>query len=171
MAFNLTNFKEAFQFEGARPTLFEANVFGGGVGPDFRFHCKSAQLPGKTFGTIEVPYFGRKIKVKGDQTFTEWTVTVLNETTFNVRNSFERWMAGMNSHETNIQSNAAYKNTTANVIQFDSFDNIIKRYDFVGIWPSDISPIDIAWDSNDTIEEFTVTLQYDWWESASILPA
>jgi hypothetical protein len=165
MPFNLTNFKGAFAAEGARPTLFEADVFGGGIGPDFKFHCKAAQLPGKTIGIVEVPYFGRKIKVHGDQTFAEWTVTVMNEETFNVRNAFERWMSGINAHVRNVKTDGGYKTTTAQVRQYSKEGTVLKRYNFVGIWPSDIAPIDVSWESNDTIEEFTVTLQYDWWES------
>jgi len=170
MPFNLSTFKQQFKFEGARPTLFEANIFGGGIGPDFKFHCKAAQLPGKTIGMIEVPYFGRKIKVHGDQTFAELSLTILNEETFNVRNAFERWMSTINSHVSNIKTDPDYKGKSLNIKQFNKEMDIIKNYNFIGAFPSDISPIDVSWESVDTIEEFTVTMQYDWWESASILP-
>ena len=166
MPFNLNRFKGELAAEGARPTLFEAQVFGGGIGPDFVFHCKAAQLPGKTIGIIEIPYFGRKIKVAGDQTFAEWTVTVINEETFNVRNAFERWMSGINTHVGNLKVDPNYKGTQAEVRQYAKTGEVLKRYKFNSIWPSDIAAIDVSWESNDTIEEFTVTLQYDWWESA-----
>jgi len=169
MAFNLNRFKGEFVAEGARPTLFEAQVFGGGIGNDFVFHCKAAQLPGETLGTIELPYFGRKIKITGDKTFAEWTVTVMNEETFNVRNAFENWMSRINTHVGNLKVDPNYKSTVAQVRQYAKTGEVIKRYNFIGIWPSDISPIDVSWESNDAIEEFTVTLQYDWWESASTL--
>lgn len=165
MPFNLNRFKGELAAEGARPTLFEAQVFGGGIGPDFAFHCKAAQLPGKTIGTIEIPYFGRKIKVAGDQTFAEWTVTVINEETFNVRNAFERWMGGINTHVGNLKVDPNYKSTQAQVRQYAKNGKVLKRYNFNSIWPSDIAAIDVSWESNDSIEEFTVTLQYDWWES------
>lgn len=165
--FNLDRFKGKFGLEGARPTLFEANIHGGGVSTDFTFHCKAAQLPGKTLGVIEVPYFGRKIKVHGDLTFAEWTVTVLNEENFNVRNSFERWMWRVNSHRENLKTDSDYKKTNATVQQFSKTGQPVKQYTFEGLWCSDISAIDVAWDSNDTIEEFTATLQYDMWTSVS----
>jgi hypothetical protein len=167
--FNLNRFKGKLGLEGARPTLFEANIFGGGVSPDFTFHCKAAQLPGKTLGIIEVPYFGRKIKVHGDLTFAEWTVTVLNEENFNVRNSFEQWMQGVNSHGGNLKTDPAYKSVNATVQQFSKTGQSVKKYTLEGVWCSDISAIDVAWDSNDQIEEFTATLQYDLWTSGSVV--
>jgi len=167
--FNLNRFKGKLGLEGARPTLFEANIFGGGVSPDFTFHCKAAQLPGKTLGMIELPYFGRKIKVAGDLTFAEWTVTVLNEENFNVRNSFEQWMQGVNSHRGNLKTNPAYKRVNATVQQFSKTGQSVKQYTLEGVWCSDISAIDVAWDSNDQIEEFTATLQYDLWTSGSVV--
>ena len=165
--FKLDDFKGAFQREGARPTLFEARIHDrlGTATNDFTFHCKAAQLPGKTLGMIEVPYFGRKIKVHGDLTFAEWTVTVLNEEDFNVRTSFELWMSTINQHNANKKNNDGYK-TNATVIQYTKIGDPIKQYSFKGMWCSDIAAIDVDWGSNDTIEEFTATLQYDWWESA-----
>lgn len=169
MPFNINRFKGAFGLEGARPTLFEATIFGGGITSDFTFHCKAAQLPGKTLGIIEVPYFGRKIKVHGDLTFAEWTVTVLNEENFKVRNSFEQWMQGVNSHRENLKTDPAYKSVNAKVQQFSKTGGSTKIYTLEGVWCSDISAIDVAWDSNDTIEEFTATLQYDLWTSGSVV--
>jgi hypothetical protein len=171
MPFNLTNFKGNFAFEGARPTLFDAKITFpsatrvGNALRDFTFHCKSAQLPGKTLGIIEVPYFGRKIKVQGDQTFAEWTVTVINEETFSVRETFEKWMSLINSHVSNTKTLPTYK-CDATVTQYTKFEMQPGdvTYKFTGMWPSDISAIDVSWESNDAIEEFTVTLQYDWWE-------
>jgi len=168
MPFDINRFKGAFALEGARPTLFEATIFGlPFANREFTFHCKAAQLPGKTLGMIEVPYFGRKIKIAGDLTFAEWTVTVLNEENFSVRNSFELWMSTINQHNANIKTDAAYKLPLASVDQFGKDGRTVKTYDFQGMWCSDIAAIDVAWDSNDQIEEFTATLQYDWWESTT----
>jgi hypothetical protein len=36
------------------------------------------------------------------------------------------------------------------------------------MFPTDVSQIDVDWGSNDTIEEFTVTMAYQWWEAAAI---
>jgi hypothetical protein len=176
MPFNLNDFKGALKLEGARPTLFSASInFPVGASDrDFTFHCKAAQLPGKTIGTIEVPYFGRKIKVAGDQTFAEWTVTVIHEEKrhadpTNVRSNFELWMSNINTTVGNVRTLSNYKANAA-VRQYAKVGGSpIQLYSFKGMFPTDISPIDVSWESNDTIEEFTVTLQYDWWESQSVL--
>jgi len=166
MAFNIARFQQAVVGEGARPTLFEARLFFPGLDEfNFTFKCKAAQLPGKTLGVIELPYFGRRIKVAGDQTFQEWTVTVINDESFNARRAFERWMSGINEHVSNLRTNVSYM-ADGEVLQYDKEGNVINTYKFRGAWPSDISPIDVSWESNDTVEEFTVTLQFQWWESA-----
>lgn len=168
MAFNIANFQQALVGEGARPTLFEARLFFPGLDEfNFTFKCKAAQLPGKTLGVIEVPYFGRRIKVAGDQTFAEWTVTVIMDETFNARNAFERWMSGINEHVANIRSNVSYM-ADGEINQYDKVGNIIKTYKFKGAWPSDISPVDTSWESNDALEEFTATIQFQWWEADNV---
>lgn len=167
MAFRLNDFKASLVGEGARPTLFEARVFFPLLNDlNFTFKCKAAQLPGKTLGVIEVPYFGRKIKVAGDQTFAEWTVTIINDESIgaaNARNAFEIWMSGMNQHVSNLRTNTQYM-ADAQVLQYSKTGDVLKAYKFTGVWPSDLAPVDVSWESNDTLEEYTVTLQYQWWE-------
>ena len=173
MPFNLTDFKGALTGQGARPTLFDVQITspsytaGDPVGK-INFTCRAAQLPGKTFGVIEVPYFGRKVKVAGDQTFAEWTVTVINDEDFVTRNAFEKWMSGINQHAANVRTNLTYKQGNATVTQYTKDGNIADfgnaTYNFIGIFPADLGAIDVAWDTNDSLEEYTVTLQYDWWE-------
>ena len=171
MAFNFLKFKSALVEEGARPTLFEARIFFGGLTENnFSFKCKTAQLPGKTMGMIEVPYFGRKVKIAGDQTFTEWTVTVINDESFAARKEFEKWMSGMNEHAANLRTNTSYM-ADAEVVQYGKTGEVINTYKFNGLWPSDISPIDVSWDTNDALEEFQVTLQYQFWTSAGTTDA
>ena len=166
MAFNLQQFKGELIGEGARGTLFEAqiNFPVGTADRNFTFTCRAAQLPGKTFGVIEVPYFGRKVKIAGDQTFAEWTVTVINDESFKTRNAFESWMSGINQHAGNIRTNPAYS-ANAFVTQFAKDGNAIKQYKFVGLFPLDVAPIDLDWGSNDSIEEYSVTFAYQYWES------
>jgi hypothetical protein len=165
MAFAIDGFRSQLTGGGARSNLFECeitNPFGGAE--KFTFMAKAAQLPGDTLGVIEVPYFGRTMKIAGNRTFAEWTVTVINDEDFAVRNGMERWMAAINSHIANVQVLPTLtQKTIGSVTQFSKDGQAIKTYRFMGIFPADISPIDVAWDSNDTIEEFTVTFQYDYW--------
>ena len=170
MPFNITDFKGNFPFDGARPNLFEVNI------PVFdqklTFTAKTAQLPGSTVGTIEVPYFGRTIKMAGNRTFPEWTITVINDEDFIIRNQLEEWMARINGHESNI-AEAFYSQYSfdAEVYQYGKQGNILKTYTFIDMFPVDISPIDVSWDANDAIEEYAVTFQYQYWTSPEVFVA
>ena len=130
---------------------------------------KAANIPASTVGVIEVPYRGRTIKIAGDRTFEPWTVTVLNDANFVIRNQLENWSTQIQALQQNFQNSntiADYQ-STAKVRQMDRKGNIIRTYRFEGIWPSNISAIDLAWDSNDTPEEYTVEFQVQYWTYAS----
>lgn len=171
MAFNVNEIKNQLVGGGARPTLFQVqitNPINGTGDAKVPFMAKAAQLPASNLGVIEVPYFGRKIKVAGDRTFEEWTVTVINDEDFLIRNSMEEWMAAINTHEGNVRSPDAgpmqYKGNDATVTQFGKDGTPLRTYSFRNIFPTVVAPIELAWDSNDTIEEFSVTFQYDYWQ-------
>ena len=120
-----------------------------------------------------VPYFGREVKVAGSRTFPSWSITVINDETFNVRNNLELWMSSINQHVSNLRSAAfnppiAYQQD-ATVIQYGKSGQPVKTYKLVGCFPTDVAPIDLDWASGDTIEEFGVTFEYQWWESPSTL--
>ncbi len=135
--------------------------------------CKTAQLPGSTINSVPVQYFGRELKFAGNRTFQDWSVTIINDEDFVIRNAFERWMNGMNSHETNVRNPAASTASSytvdGEVRQYGKGGGVLKKYKFVGLFPTDLSTIDVDWGSNDTIEEFTVNLSYQWWESVDDL--
>jgi hypothetical protein len=176
MAFNVNEFRSQLQGDGARPNLFEVSMpFPGFALPEnaqtkLTFMCKSAQLPGATLGVVPVQYFGRELKFVGNRTFADWTITVINDEDFVVRNAFERWMNGINSHNLNVRNTQALTpsgyTVDGEVKQFGKKGDTLKKYKFIGLFPTDVAPIDVDWGSNDTIEEFTVTLSYQWWESA-----
>ena len=175
MAFNVAEFRSNLIGDGARPNLFEVSMpFPAFSQPanaqqKLTFMCKTAQLPGSTLGVVPVQYFGRELKFVGNRTFADWTITVINDEDFAVRNAFERWMNGINSHALNVRNPAALTPSSYTVdglvTQFAKNGDSIKRYKFIGLFPTDVTPIDVDWGSNDTIEEFTVNLSYQWWES------
>lgn len=175
MAFNVNEFRSQMVGDGARPNLFEVSMpfpgfaLPGNAQQKLTFMCKTAQLPGSTVNTVPVQYFGRELKFAGNRVFQDWTISVINDEDFVIRNAFERWMNGMNSHNLNVRNPAAASpagyTTDATVTQYGKNGNTLKQYKFIGIFPTDLSPIDVDWGSNDTIEEFTVTLSYQWWES------
>ena len=175
MAFSVNEFRSQMTGDGARPNLFEVSMpFPSFASPanaqtKLTFMCKTAQLPGSTVGVVPVNYFGRELKFVGNRTFADWTISVINDEDFVVRNAFERWMNGINSHNLNVRNPLALAplgyTVDGDVRQFGKTGNTLKRYKFVGLYPTDLSPIDVDWGANDTIEEFTVTLSYQWWES------
>lgn len=178
MAFEINQFRAQMIGDGARPNLFEVAmpfpVFSGNadVSTKLTFMCKTAQMPGSTVGVVPVQYFGRELKYVGNRTFADWTITVINDEDFVVRNAFERWLNALNSHTTNVRNPAALRPSSytvdANVTQFGKSGGELKKYKFIGMFPTDLSPIDVDWGANDTIEEFSVTLSYQWWEADGI---
>ena len=133
------------------------------------FLVKAANIPASTVGVIEVPYRGRTLKIAGDRTFEPWTVTVLNDKGFALRSKFEEWSTKIQALQQNLQQArviAEYQ-SDAVVRQYDRQGAVVRSYQFAGIWPSNISAIDLAWDSNDTAEEYTVEFQVQYWTYAN----
>ena len=177
MAFNVNQFRSQLQGDGARPNLFEVSMpfpafsLPGNGQTKMTFMCKTAQLPGSTVNSVPMTYFGRELKFAGNRTFADWTVTIINDEDFVVRNAFERWMNGINSHNLNIRNPIAGApsgyTVDGQVTQFGKTGANLKQYKFVGMFPTDVTPIDVDWGSNDVIEDFSVTLTYQWWDSVA----
>ena len=184
----LNDFKNRMSGGGARPNLFECEInfptaaFSGDgdanlLSEKTRFLVKAASLPGSTINVIDIPFRGRNLKIAGDRTFDPWTITVINDVDFTIRNAFERWMNYMNKHEDNSgelnpvnyqKDMKVYQLGKAGVdVNMSSNDrmNILKSYAFYGTFPTAISAIDLSYDQADTIEEFTVDLQVQWWDA------
>ena len=129
--------------------------------------AKAAQLPGSSVGTVPVYYFGRELKFAGNRTFPDWTLQIINDENFSIRNSLENWLNSINSHEGNLRSgnslSPASYSIDATVSQYGKTGNVLKEYKFVGMFPIDVAPIDLDWGSNDTIEEYSVTFAYQYW--------
>ena len=171
MAFNVNEIRSQLTLGGARASLFQVtftNPANSVADIKVPFLVRSSQIPESSLGVIEVPYFGRKVKLAGDRTFGDWSVTVINDEDFLIRNAMEEWSNKINSLQTNLRSfgSAApllYK-STAEVTQFSKTGVPIRSYKFNGIFPTTVAAIDLNWGDTDTIEEFQVTFQYDWWE-------
>ena len=173
MAFNINEFSSALKGGGARPTLFKvtmSNPIDNGADRDLEFMCESTSMPGSSISAIELPYFGRKIKVAGDRTFEPWQITVINDESFNIRNSMEAWHSAINRLTENVRGTASsapseYKRT-ASVTQYGRKGpgDVLRVYKYVGLFPTEISPIELDWNATDQIERFTVQFAYDYYE-------
>jgi len=169
----ISDFKSRLSGGGARPNLFEVELaFPNAVAIDndvlqkSRFLVKAAALPASTIAPIDVPFRGRILKIAGDRTFETWTITVLNDTDFSIRSAFEKWMNVINrmSDATGVVDPEAYQKDAV-VKQLDRDGSVLRSYKFWDIFPTNISTIDLSYETTDTLEEFTVELQVQWWEA------
>jgi hypothetical protein len=189
---SLSEFKTKLAGGGARPNLFEVTipsfpvgvnlgVQGDGTGQfdaeNFTFLCKAAALPASNVAPIDVPFRGRILKVAGDRTFDTWTITVINDENFTHRRAFEAWMQNIAQYSDHSGlTNPTDYMTHATVLQLGrgavnretgtgSGGNAqpLAQYKFEDIFPTNISQIDLSYDTSDTIEEFTVEFQVQYW--------
>lgn len=167
------DFKGKLSGGGARANMFNVMCeFPGYAGGDKEltsFMCRGAQVPGSTIAAIDVPFRGRIVKLAGDRSFADWTVTIYNDTNFSVRDAFENWMDGMNSHQGNLGTFANDAGSTYatdwDVEHLDQTGAVIKTYKLRNAFPVDLSTIELAYDQASEIETFTVTIAYDYWTS------
>ena len=164
------DFKSKLKGGGARPNLFNCKVnfpaYALGDAELTSFMVKAANLPSSQTGLITVPFRGRQLKIAGDRTFETWTVTVINDTDFAVRDAMERWMNGINSHNANTGfSDPAEYQTDLTVEQLDKDGIVLKTYNFRSCFPTNIGAIELSYETVDAIEEFTVEFQVQYWES------
>ena len=172
----IKDFKSKLIGGGARPNLFEVELaFPDGEGSpvavnevveNARFLVKAAALPSSTIAPIEIPFRGRILKIAGDRTFETWTITVLNDSTFTIRSAFEKWMNYINKLDngTGVTDPSLYQKDAV-VKQLDRDGKVLRKYKFWDIFPTNISTIDLSYDTTDTIEEFTVEMQVHYWEA------
>ena len=184
MAFTIDTFRtNALSAGGARANLFDVTIAGvaatthlaTGVA-QFKFACKAANIPAMAVGVVEVPYFGRVVKVPGNKTFENWSVTIINDEGFAIRSGFEKWVASMGTHIGNVQSTASSALESglygaAEVTHFGKTgkDDILAVYNFINIFPVSVSEIALGWDANDAVEEFTVEFAYDYWTHKDVV--
>ena len=169
----ISDFKSKLTGGGARPNLFEVELafptavaIENDVLQKARFLVKAAALPSSTINPIEIPFRGRILKIAGDRTFETWTITVINDVDFVIRSAFEKWMNVINKLDdaTGLQNPDEYQKD-AMVHQLDRDGGILRSYKFWDIFPTNLSTIDLSYETTDTLEEFTVEMQIHFWEA------
>ena len=166
---NISGFVNAFAGGGVRTNLFmvTGNIPGYSNKRAISFLCKAAQIPASSLGTIEVPYRGRRIKLPGDRTFQDWSITVISDANMSLRSAFEYWSAIFNSHVANVTTtNFMQFMPTWSVTQLLRDGEALRTYNFLGCFPSEIGAIDLSYENNDSIAEFPVTINYSYWVAA-----
>ena len=186
---SIDSFKSRLVSGGARPNLFEVEMdFPSGVGifddeidnTTHRMMIKGAQLPASNIAEVIVPFRGRQLKVAGDRRFDPWTITVINDGDFKLREAFERWanyIIKVSDGSGTINPTDYFADWRVNQLGRAQTDlntrgensgatlPVLRRYNMKGCWPSAVSGIELSYDTADTIEEFQVTLQVQWWEA------
>jgi len=188
----IDDFKSRLVQGGARPNLFEVEFnFPSAIGDQlsvstveedlkFRMMIKGAQLPASNIAEVVVPFRGRQLKVAGDRRFDPWTITVMNDGDFNIRDAFEKWsnfiikvsdgsgtinpadyQADWVVHQLGRGAGDLMTPGEQNTNQLP----VLRSYRMRGCWPSAISGIELSYDSADTIEEFQATMQVQYWEA------
>lgn len=169
---NINDFKAKLAGGGARANQFKVTMpfpgyaqVGGEI-EDLAFLCTSTSIPAMTIGNVNVPFRGRVIKIAGDRTFASWSINVLNDTNFKLRNAFERWQNGINNMTDNEGlSNPVDYQVDVFVDQLDRNGNTLKSYTLRGAYPTSIGAIDLNYETNDAIEDFDVTFEYQYFET------
>jgi hypothetical protein len=163
---------------GARPNLFRI-YFGGGLNDasvlkdgTVSLLCKAGSLPGSTMGVIEVPMGGgRRYKLSGDRTYAEWTVTILNDSAGNARKvmeDYQKLFVKTDMEELTLGDRVGTTRTTVTVEQLtEDATTIGRKYKLINCFPTDISAMDLSYDTTDTLQEFTVTWVYDYFEATA----
>ncbi|BCV08376.1 MAG: hypothetical protein CM15mL5_1430 [uncultured marine virus] len=169
----ITGFKSKLAGGGTRPNLFEVEIafpnetqIDNDTKEKSRFLIKAAALPASNITPIDVNFRGRILKIAGDRTFDTWTVTVLNDVDFSIRSAFEKWMNLINKMEDNTgEQDPAIYQPDAYVHQLDRDGSTLRTYKFHDVFPTQVSQIDLSYETTDAIEEFTVEFQVQWWEA------
>ena len=182
---NITEFRSRLTGGGARANLFEIEIaFPDELGIDFNlvtdkvpFLVKAAEIPASNLGNIPVPYRGRVLPVAGDRTFDPWTVTVINDTDFQIRDAMEKWSNSINDLQTAQGTiNPEVYQKSGRVFQLSREgtspsdpEKVLRTYKFEGIYPNTVSSIPLDFGATDQIEEFQVTFNYLFYEVESPL--
>jgi hypothetical protein len=170
---NIADFKAQMIGGGARPNQFYVQLtfpsyVGLGVvaGQQAQFLCRSAQLPASTIEPITTLYRGRPVQFAGERTFAPWTVSIYNDTTFNIRNALEVWQNGIQNYNTTLgKTNPRDYQVDLSVYQLDRSGAIIKSYKFIDAMPVNIGPIQLDFDQQNQIEQFDVEFTYNYFTS------
>ena len=175
---SIVDFKSRMTGGGARSNLFEVTIEypdllglptdSDGPKATGEFLIKAAEIPASNLGNIPVPFRGRVLPVAGDRTFDPWTVTVINDNNFKIRDAMEKWSNFINDLQTSQGSvNPEDYQTSAFVKQLSREGDtnpgtidILREYRFEGIYPNVVSSIPLDYGATDQIEEFQVTFNY-----------
>jgi len=153
------------QLIGGGPRANRFNIFIPRAGDKIQFLAKAGNIPAATVGIVEVQWRGSVLKLAGDRTFENWTVSILNDVEFSARTAIEAWqqeiqeMGGGNGSTT-----TDYLISRAFVEQLNKDDSVLARYEFFNMFPLNIGAIELSHETVDALEQFDVEFAFSHWE-------
>jgi hypothetical protein len=160
---DIFSFRDKLTDGGARANQFRVTLMSE-IADQGTFLCHAASLPGSMIEVTPTMYRGRELKLPGERRFNNWNITIINDSSFDIRNVFEEWMHDINNVEDNSGEIRPYSYVrTLGVDQLDRNDTVLKSYSMIDCWPTNLSDIQLSFRDNNTIEEFTVELAYVHW--------
>lgn len=159
----IDEFKSQLIAGGVRSNRFK--VYIPRMGENIEFMCKTAAIPGSTLPVVEVPFRGHRLKIAGDRTFEDWTVTIINDTSFTARTAVEQWMGQIQDLDSGVgATDLDYLVSRATISQLNRDDSVIASYELFNMYPQTLNNIELSYDTADEIQTFDVTFSYSHWE-------
>lgn len=153
------------QLIGGGPRANRFKVFLPRAGNKIELLAKGASIPAATLGEVPVPFKGTVLKLAGDRTFADWSVTIINDNEFSARTALEQWQGEIQGYGTTTgMATTDYLLSRAFVEQLGKDDSVLARYEFFNIFPKEIAEIALSYETTDALEEFEVTFSYSHWE-------
>ena len=172
----IDNFLANMQGGGLRPNLyklvlaFPSDIRANQAANKLMFSARATSVPASTFGVVEAPYMGRGAKLAGDRVFDDWNITVMLDTDMVTRDAFVAWSDAMNGHIDNVAlagwGNPSSYMASGEVLLLNREGETIKTYKINGTFPTRVGDIQLAWDSNNQIAQYEVTMAVNWFETA-----
>lgn len=169
MAFNAAEFRSKLQYGGQRPNLFKITLdipdSASGT-QEITFMAQATNTPGFNLGSVDLPYFGRRVSFAGDRSFEDWSIVIIDDEDHPVRNALEAWQnrLALIDHNTNQleapNGLALYSN--ASVIQYSKTGEETKRYELKNAFPIAIEPTQLNWEADNQVISFGCTVRYDY---------
>ena len=159
----IDEFKSQLIAGGVRSNRFK--VYIPRMGENIEFMCKTAAIPGSTLPVVEVPFRGHRLKIAGDRTFEDWTVTIINDIGFTARTAVENWMSSIQELDSGVGATTLdYLVSRATISQLNRDDSVIATYELFNMYPQTLNNIELSYDTSDEIQTFDVTFSYSHWE-------
>jgi hypothetical protein len=127
-----------------------------------QFYAQSAVIPDRTFGEIELKYYGMTLKLPGNESISDLTITFINDEEWRVRDFFEAWGNAIHDREDSSKGYMQNLFNGASIIvhQLDGYGNIIATYQFYNVFPKVVSEMELNMETNDSFSTFQVTFDY-----------